>query len=59
MSNLGIAKFNAAFNGGEAATSDTEKPVSKMNKGELQALCKAKGLDDQGTVKELKERLAA
>jgi hypothetical protein len=58
MTNLGIAQFNTAFNGGEVAKpASTEKPLSKMNKAELEAACIAAGVSAEGTVKELRERL--
>lgn len=50
---LGIAEFN---NGGAPAAAES-KPLSKMNKGELQALAEREGLDTDGTVKELIARI--
>jgi transposase len=52
---IGIAEFN---NGGAApAAQPTEKPLSKMNKGELQELAGTLELDTEGTVAELRERI--
>lgn len=55
--NLSIGGFNAGFNGGVVAEEANAKPLSKMNKAELQAVCKAKGLDVEGTKAELIERI--
>ena len=52
---LGIAEFN---NGGAPAAAE-DKPLSKMNKAELQALAGTLELDTEGTVKELRDRIKA
>lgn len=57
MTNLSIGNFNAGFNGGVVANKKAKKPLSKMNKAELQAVCEAKGLDIEGTKAELIKRI--
>lgn len=59
MTNLGIGKFNSAFNGGVEADVAPEKPISKMNKGELEAMAIAAGISAEGTVKDLRARLSS